>query len=377
MIIIGIPCLLRGGTEMQTLNLVKALVASGHSVNTLCYFEYDENVVREYQMAGSSVDLMRLQRNISAFKLIGLLKNKFRKYNPEVLHIQYMAPGAIPILAARLAGVKRIFATVHQPWTKQYHGIKAKILLRISALLTDRFIAVSENAEKSWFGKSSLFESSTSEVSKSKHCTIYNATDLDKIDNFISKINIQDLKLKVGLNDQFVIGAVSRLSYEKGLDLLLEAFHLLRPSEKNVRLVIVGSGIEEENLKSLTTKLGILDKVIFTGNKTQEEVFEWLMVMDFVVCPSRFEGFGLTAVEAMACNKPVIANKTGGLQEVINDKINGFLINCEDAVALASCIQNLLDDKEIRESMGNAGRNEVENQFSYSLYAEKIAKLYS
>jgi len=359
------------------MNHVKASVDSGHSVKTLCYFEDDENVVTEFQRAGSSVDLMKLQRNISPFKLIGLLKKLFEKYKPEVVHIQYMAPGALPILAARLAGVKRIFATVHQPWTKEYHGIKAKILLRVSSSLTNCFIAVCENAEKSWFGKSSLDKSSESEISNSKHCTIHNAIDLEKIDTIISKINIHESKLKAGLNNQLVIGAVSRLSYEKGIDLLIQAFSLLKPSDLNLKLVIVGSGKEEEALLSLTQKLGIQENVFFTGNKSQEEVFELLMIMDMVVCPSRFEGFGLTAVEAMACRKPVIANKTGGLQELINAKINGFLTNCENTEELASCIQYLLDNKEIRETMGNTGRKDVETRFSYILFAEQIFKLYS
>ena len=140
-IVIAIPCLNRGGTEMQTLNLVRALSQGGYRLSTVCYFENDDEVVAEFRAAGTEVLLMNCERSTGAFALISKLKKQFRRLKPDVVHVQYMAPGALPIVAARLAGVTRVLATVHQPYTRS-HGLKAKVLLRLSATMCSRFICV-------------------------------------------------------------------------------------------------------------------------------------------------------------------------------------------------------------------------------------------
>lgn len=375
-IIIAIPCLNRGGTEMQTLNLVRVLVCSGHKVTTLCYFEHDQDVEDEYKKAGCEIELMNLQRSILPLGLIGLLYKQFKKHRFDVIHVQYMAPGALPILAARLACIKSIFATVHQPWTKDFHGTKAKILLRISAMFTTRFITVSENTEKSWFGNSTLFDLANPNITSKRHFTIHNSVDLIEIDKIIDQINIERTKLKLGLENTFLIGAVSRLRHEKGIDLLLEAFSSLVPFNEHLRLMIVGSGQDEESLKSFAIEKGIETKVIFNGTKSWEEAIGLMNLMDIVVCPSRFEGFGLTAAEAMALKKPVVASSVFGLKEVVISGETGLTFTSDNIDELTLCLKSLINDKSLQQKFGQLGRQRVENLFSFKVFERKILAIY-
>src|SRR5690606_3120562 len=133
-----------------TLNLVRVLRSKSMIVKVLCYFESDDYIVNDFRNAGSNVEVLNLERSLGWLKLICILRRKILATHPEIVHVQYMAPGALPIIAARLAGVKWVFATVHQPYTKS-HGRLAKLILRVASLFTTKFIAVSQSAELSWF----------------------------------------------------------------------------------------------------------------------------------------------------------------------------------------------------------------------------------
>jgi hypothetical protein len=131
---------------MQTKSLSEALVSFGFVVHIICYYEHDVTIVEEFERTGATVRLLNMNRNIGIIKFIGIINKEISTNNPDVVHVQYMAPGALPIFAARLAGVKTVYATVHQPWTNS-HGFFSKLILRTISLMTTKFITVSTNAE--------------------------------------------------------------------------------------------------------------------------------------------------------------------------------------------------------------------------------------
>ena len=324
-VLVLIPCLLKGGTEMQTLQLVKALVSVGHEVTTLCYFEYDNIVANQFQSAGSTVELLKWERNISPISFVLRLKKEIIKHSSNIIHVQYMAPGALAIVSARLAGVKKLLATVHQPYTES-HGIFSKIMLRASACFCSAFIVVSKNAEVSWFGSASFFDEHKTMQQQCSHFTVYNAIDIFKIQDLAKRVDLNKEKEVQQIESKsFVFGAVSRLRYEKGIDLLIEAFSRLVVEGHNVHLHIVGTGPDEEKLKDRVIQLNIVDNVTFFGEATWETAMQQMALMDVVVVPSRFEGFGLSAAEAMAMGKPVVASNVFGLKEVVSDGKTGLL----------------------------------------------------
>ena len=305
-VLIGIPCLSRGGTEQQTLLLVSALVEFGHDVKICCYFEYDEQVVAEFKAEGATVLLLKWSRNIGVLKFICTLSAIIREESPDVVHVQYMAPGLLQIVAAKLARVPFILATIHYPGSP--HGLMAHSLIHCGALLTNCFTCVSEAVEKSWFGESYLLDQAFPEkIVTRKHLTIHNAVDMVAIDEALAVKTSQVIEIEKISKGKIIVGTVARLSYEKGIDVLIEAVAFMHKTQPNIHVLIVGEGNQRDYLQSLARGLDISDACTWLGRQSWNEAIGCLGLMDIVIVPSRFEGFGLSAIEAMACGTPVIA----------------------------------------------------------------------
>jgi len=300
-----------------------------------------------------------------------------REISPNVLHVQYMAPGALAVVAGRLAGLRTIFATVHQPFTIS-HGWLAKLILRTISLLTTKFIAVSQSAEKSWFGTSNMLDETLQLNRQPHHFTIHNSVDAVRIKRTTEAINVKELKASLSISeDVLVIGAISRIRHEKGIDFLVETFNLLVMEGAEAHLLLVGSGPDGEKIREKVFNFKLGPKVTFYGEAEWEKAIQLLTVMDIVVVPSRFEGFGLTAAEAMAAGKPVVASETSGLKEVVANGETGILFPVDDSSALLKALQKLIKDPDLRKDLGAAGRKRVSETFSLEIFTRKINALYS
>ena len=215
-VLMAIPCLSLGGTEYQTLYLVKALVQSGYSVTVLCYFEFDLIMVNYMRDTGADVELMtksgdRPENFNKLFKsLFWGFKKSISLVKPDIVHVQYLAPGSLAILLFKLLGVKKVIATAHVPG----HIYRRKWIPRLIANhLTNCFLCVSKSSEKSFFNvEPQLFSKQLMDKGR-KHFTIYNCVE---IDNNYSKHDYP-------ASENITIGVVSRLSNEKGIDVLIRA----------------------------------------------------------------------------------------------------------------------------------------------------------
>ena len=146
-------------------------------------------------------------------------------------------------------------------------------------------------------------------------------------------------QLNLPLSEEMLL-YVGSLHPAKGVDYLMEAVTLLeRP---NCRLVIVGDGQERERLKSLADSLGLL--VTFVGVVPKEKVPLWMSAADLLVHPTLSEGFGLVVLEASSCGLPVVASNVGAIPDIIDDGVNGYLIEPADAAALATGIEKSLKE---------------------------------
>lgn len=365
-ILIAIPCLLLGGTEHQTLNLVKALVKNNFDVTVVCYFEYDEKMISYMKEEGAKVILLSLDgsrtqgiKNTMTFLYKGF-KKVLKEVKPSVVHVQYLAPGSLAILLFRLLGVKNIITTAHVPG----HIYKRKIVPKFLAyFITKAFLCVSKSSERDFFEIEPELYAKKLFKNGRKHFTIYNCTNTD--------LNIEKKE-----KDFFNIGIVSRLSYEKGIDKVLDALPIVLKEEKNIRLTIVGDGAQKEKLKYKVEELNIRDKVFFEGLQAKENLEDYYNSFDLVVVPSRFEAFGLTAIEAMSYEVPVVASKADGLKEVIEDKVSGILVSTEEPKEYAKEILILIKDKNLREKIGRNGRKRVLDNFSFDNFVKMTISLY-
>lgn len=365
-VLIGIPCLLIGGTEIQTLNLVKALTANAHQVTTLCYYEYLPKMVLDYEQAGSQVVCLssgsvRVSGKAQVPFLYKGLKNALKKHQPDIIHIQYMAPGAIPIFLLRILGFSRIIATLHT----SANAYKSTQLVRfIQQYAVKAFTCITQEAEKSFFGSSQLYTENTA-LNKRNHFTIHNA-----LPDYIS---IKKTKKKRG--ESVFIGVVSRLETIKGMDMVIPAFAELLCLYSHIRLLVVGSGTLLPQMKAEAEARGITSKVSFEGQQSQENLSAFYDRIDILLMPSRSEGFGLTAIEGMARGCVVVASDTGGLPEVVKDGEVGLLHKSESVQDMTAKISALIDTPERWQKLSDNAREYVK-KYSFSYFSYLFNNLY-
>lgn len=369
-ILLTIPCLLTGGTEIQTLNLVRALIQGGHQVTTACYFEHTENMVKLYEEAGSKVVLFsKAGVRLGGVKgILFLLKNLWKiklSFKPDVVHVQYMAPGAIPIILLKLMGQKSIVATAHT--NADVYGVKAMKLLKfLQSHVLRAFTCITLRAEKNFFGSCSLFDPSIQRIPAHAHYTIYNA-----LPGYIQIAN-----KKRENKDIITIGVVSRLEHIKGMDLVVPAFAKVYEKNKNIRLLVVGDGSLRHQMEEDADRLQLGKNIEFAGMQKQTDLQSYYDKIDVLLMPSRSEGFGLTAIEGMARGCVLVASNTGGLPEVVREGYVGLLHQPESVDDLANKICSLIEKPKLLEQM-RSHLSDYVHQFTFERYADLFNDLYS
>jgi glycosyltransferase involved in cell wall biosynthesis len=167
-----------------------------------------------------------------------------------------------------------------------------------------------------------------------------------------------------------VVGAVGRLSPEKGLEVLVRAVRTL----PGCRLVLVGEGPERPRLEQLVRDLELAERVQFAGWVDAPWTAQW--AFDVVAMPSFTEAFPLVIVEAMLAGMPVVASSVGGIPEIVVDGDTGLLVPPNDVEALASSLGELVDDAERRVAMGARCRSVAQHRFTADVMAANFESLY-
>ncbi len=379
LVIVALPMLLRGGTELQTLAMVRVLREESYHVVVCCYYEFEQEIIEEFTKENVEVHclgLKRFSRGASfaqMLKLIRVLRGFLKSRSPHIVHVQYVSPGLIPVLAARAAGVKRIFATIHYP--RHAFGKRETALVHIAAKLCSVFLCNSLATERSWFGSGSLIDPPESNAAI-RHYTIYNSVDTARIEVLASSAKKDSLREALHITGKHVVGVVARLRSEKGHSFLFHAFRQVLASNPNTTLLIVGDGPDKGALQSLAKRLNIDENLVWTGAKSQEETFQLYGIMDLVVVPSEYEGFGLSAAEAMAAGLPVVATNADGLREVIKDGFTGLLSPFGDIEGMSSSIVSLLADPSRAAQFGASGKDRVRELFSLARFHQAIKAVY-
>jgi len=175
-----------------------------------------------------------------------------------------------------------------------------------------------------------------------------------------------------------VIGTVKQLEVEYGISDLLRAFALVKKRNEGVslKLLIVGSGSLLNELKILAKELKIENDTVFTGFIPPAEVPAYHNMIDISVFPSLQESFGVSVLEASACEKPVIVSNVGGLPEVVEDGVTGIIVPPADPDKLADAIEKLVRDEELRKTMGKKGREGVERLYNWQNNVKQMIAVY-
>ena len=170
-------------------------------------------------------------------------------------------------------------------------------------------------------------------------------------------------------------GYVGRLAHNKGVDILIRAAAVLQADHHDLHWVIVGDGAERELLETLATELGVGSVTHFVGALTRREALAAFKGFDVAVVPSREEGFGLSALEAMACGVPLVASRVDALAEVVVDGFTGFLFESESAEELAAIFSRVLSDVSLRANLSLAGPEHARRHYDRPAYQQRLREL--
>lgn len=161
-----------------------------------------------------------------------------------------------------------------------------------------------------------------------------------------------------------------------GPDLLVEAYALARRSIPDLRLTMAGSGPMTDTLRRRVENLGLTGAVEFPGYLEHREVVKFLSAHHILVMPSRMESFGVAALEASSCARPVIATRVGGIPEVVLDGTTGLLVRPERVADLAEAIVRLASDQSMMARLGEAGRQFVCEKYLWESSLDQMSELY-
>lgn len=302
-------------------------------------------------------DLPTKTAPVQDWQKIGALADQLRG-NYDLIHGHGMRGALYAVLAGQKARIPALF-TAHNLIVNP--NFTQKILIRYLVRKASACIAVSEAVRDSF---------DQCRTDRRKFHMIPNGIDLQsylKWVNFEKAYKQHDIQPGAPL----ILGA-GRLSKEKGFDVLVRAMRDVQIKIPDSRLLIAGEGLEQGALQDLAAEIPI--KINFVGHVS--DLIPLLRASDIVVIPSREEGQGLVALEAMACAKPVLASDVGGLPQTVLNNRTGVLFPVGDSEALARALVKLLNDPERRRELGAEGRVQVKKSYLLKDMIARMENLY-
>jgi glycosyltransferase involved in cell wall biosynthesis len=289
-----------------------------------------------------------------------------RQEKPDVVHTHDPRASVFGRMAARWAGVPMILSTVHtSPVCREHIGELRNRMYMWADQRTARWnryiVAVSEAVRRE------LIQGVG--VDAEKVLTLHPGIRLDA---FRRTYDGGSLAPRASLN----MGIVGRLEPEKGHELVLSAMpEILRRSSAPVTLYILGEGSRRQALLDMVNAWDLSSHVVFLGYV--KDVRSSLEQLDLVVSASTREGWGIALIEAMAMGLPVVAPRTGGIPEMIEDGVTGILFSPGDAHALAGAVVDLLKDRTRVRRMGAAARCAVKKRFDVDGTVKALEAIYA
>ncbi|RZB30144.1 MAG: hypothetical protein SRB1_02424 [Desulfobacteraceae bacterium Eth-SRB1] len=358
------------GREMYDIILVRGLSVESNMAEDEA--RAVEEIVREAKREGISIiTIPSLIRRIHPFydlKTFFALIKILRHERPDIVHTHTSKAGILGRWAAFFA---RVPVIIHTPHGHVFWGYSGRcrtsfyiVLERLTACITDKIIALTEQEKKDHLH----FRI----ASEDKFSVVHSGVDLDRFSN--TSVDSAAMKRRLGIPEgNLVVDTAGRLTHVKGHRYLIEAAGKIVSSRPDTTFVFLGDGELSDELKNMTSRLGIEENVKFLG--WRPDVAEVMSIFDIFVLPSLNEGMGRVLVEAMALGKPIVASNIGGIPDLVVDGENGYLVPVGDVDALAARIKELLDDPGKREEMGEYG-GKIAIDYGADVMVQKIDQLY-
>jgi len=335
--------------------------------------------------------LTELFKRAEAYPLLSLFRNPRRVYGellysnhiervlsvvkPDILHAHFAYPEGWASYLALRRYRKRI------PFVVTLHGYDVLVepslgygirLKRRYDLLVRRVVEV---ADAVIVASHAIYDEVARLINdKEKIHLIPHGVDLER---FKPDLNANDLRESLGGKDKLIVFTAKAFEPVYGLEYLILAAGIVAKLRNDVIFVIAGDGSQRPYYLNLVRRLGIEQYVIFPGRLPRNEVPYYYVASDIVVVPSLQESWGLVATEAMACGRPVIASRVGGLIDQVIDGVNGFLVLPRDPEAIAKKILYFAENREEVMKMGKNARRIAEERYDISKRIHNIIGLYT
>jgi glycosyltransferase involved in cell wall biosynthesis len=363
-----------GGSENYARELSLQLATHNwHSV--LCFLTPPPDDVRRY-LELPNVTIEVLEESDSPRPKLATIKKLskiLRTHHAKILHLHLVGfLGLYPWLA-RLRSVEQVFFTHHMSHPEGHQPQRAALwkrqLVRAINWPMSKVICVSDY-NRQCIGALDVLPATRFE-------RIYNGVDFSRVSSNGAG-NGSTFRAKYGIpQDRIVVVQVSWIIPEKGIGDLLAAAQLVIAKNPAVHFVLIGEGDHREAFTRQAEELGLKEHVTWTG-LVQDPFAEGVYDAADIVCQaSRWEeAFGQVIAEAMAYGKPVIGTRVGGIPELIEDDVSGFLIQRGDVQALSDRVLRLAEDSELRKRMGRAGRLISRAKFNLEENVRQLVGLY-
>jgi N-acetyl-alpha-D-glucosaminyl L-malate synthase BshA len=360
---VGIVCYAHtGGSGIVATELAIALADRGHEMHVLSTeppFRFPENRhnLRFHPVATPAYPLFREPQY--ALSLATAIVQVSRVRHLDVVHAHYAVPHAAAAYLARQIMIAHPTDRVPSVMTT-LHGTDITLVGSDPSYTETVAFCIDQSDGVT----------AVSQSLKTDTCALLGITrDIQVIPNFLDVDRFRRRDVPRRPRGVPAIVHISNFRPVKRIGAVVDVFAAVR-ARREARLVLVGDGPEIEPARRRLGEYGLLDDVDFAGEVL--DIVDVLSQADAFLLPSATESFGLAALEAMACEVPVVASSVGGLPEVVDDGVTGFLHPPDDIAGMAGSLLRLLGDERLRDQMGAAGRRVAAERYT----AERIVPLY-
>ena len=350
------------GAEKHLLSLLPALDRERFEARLIVLTEPSKLVPEFFsalQSAGVTAERVMIRGHADP-TLVPRLAMRSRALEPALVHTHLLHADLHGTLAARLAGVPVVVSTRHNddPFRRRW---PLSFMLRIISRYTDHFLAISERV------RSFTIEAEHAPVSRVDTVKYGLSSGAETLP--------LDVRAEFGIPAGPLLACVARLTVQKGHRWLLPAFRAVVDEFPHATLLLLGDGPLRTKLEQLVAKLGLIERVIFAGWRT--DVSALLPGTNLFVLASEWEGFGLALLEAMAAALPIVATRVGAIPEVVVHDETGWLVEPNNTAAFADATISALRAPEQMVAFGNRGRARLQAEFSLQRMVSETEQVYT
>ena len=344
-----VPDLRVGGAERHVTTMLPRMDPALFTPSVVCIGD-EGDLFSALSAAGIRARALRLRKR-QAVRALWELVAIMRRERPDVVVVRGYNAEALGRIAARISGVRRTVVWVHNIGDVEPRGRIRKLLDQFLMRWTSGYFGVAE-AQRPY-----LVDELNYPYNKVR--IIYNGVDPSQFDVSTDRGVLTEFGFA---EDDRVIGTLAALRPEKDHGTFLRAARHVVDEFPHAKFLVVGDGPMRGHLEALSAELGISQNVHFAGQRS--DVARLLRAIDvFVLSSVTVECFPISLLEAMASGRPAVCTAVGGISEMLEDEVTGYLVPPEDPRQLAARVSSLLSDPHTAHRMGRAARDRIESEF--------------